>query len=206
MSPTDLVFHFDILGSIAFAFSGAMVPIRKKLDLFGVLTLAVVTAVGGGIMRDLLAGNHPPVALTNMLPIAIALSCGVITFIFFTHIKSFKKLIAILDALGLGIFTLAGVQVGEGAGLNNWACIFLGVLTGIGGGVLRDILADRIPYVLRKELYAAPALLGAGCYFLLKEFLRVDLASHLAIGLIIVLRILAIQFNWRLPRRLGRNR
>jgi uncharacterized membrane protein YeiH len=198
-----LLHSFEIIGTIAFAISGAFIGIRKKLDLFGVIFLAVTTAVGGGIFRDILIGINPPTAFIN--PTACIISIITALAVFFFYDERFNKLeriVIISDALGLGVFTAVGCRT---AMLHNvdgiFAVIFMGMCTGVGGGILRDILAKDIPFVLKKEIYAIASIIGALFYYLIRQYLSDIISLYTCCLLIFAIRLLAVKFNINLPVR-----
>jgi len=163
---------FEIIGTIAFAISGALIGIRKKLDLFGVIFLAMTTAVGGGIFRDILIGITPPTAFINPTACIISIITAFVVFFFYDEkFNKLEKIITISDALGLGVFTAVGCRT---AILHNvdgiFAVIFMGMCTGVGGGIIRDILAKDIPFVLKKEIYAVASIIGALFYYLIRQY------------------------------------
>ena len=158
----NIIFITEIIGTIAFAASGAMIAIRKELDLFGIIMLGTITAVGGGILRDIIIGRIPPNTFVNPVYIATAALTSVLLFIIFykapslldsKHIGTFEKILNIFDAIGLGAFTVIGIDAGidKGYGEYLFLLIFLGVTTGIGGSIMRDIMAGEIPYVLKNR-------------------------------------------------------
>ena len=151
----------DLVGVFVFALSGGLVAVRKRLDLFGVLVLAGAAALGGGVMRDVLIGAIPPVGLSDWRLVAAASLAGVVTFLFHPGVARISKLVRILDAAGLAAFAVAGALKALGAGTGPMTAVLVGAITAIGGGILRDVLAGQVPEVLRRELYAVPALLGA---------------------------------------------
>lgn len=208
----DLLFGAaELLGTAAFAVSGAMLAVKKHLDIFGVLLLGVVTALGGGTIRDVLLGYTPPRMFYSVHLVALALLCALVVFLFvrLTHGKSpwsggwMDTLLTLSDALGLGIFAVIGTQAGISAGYgeNAFLCIFLGMLTGVGGGVLRDMMCADIPFVLHKHVYAVAAILGGAIFYLLCN-LGVDgsYSSLLGMSATVLLRLLAWHYRWNLPR------
>ncbi|MGI5985787.1 MAG: trimeric intracellular cation channel family protein [Clostridiales bacterium] len=208
---TERVFYIlEIVGTIAFAVSGAMIAIERRLDLFGVVFLGVITAVGGGMIRDILIGSFPPVMFINMEYVltACAVSIAVFLVAYFASHTYFKKASFIdtvnnvFDAVGLGAFSVTGTRIGISAGYsdNMFLCVFLGMLTGIGGGLLRDMMSRSIPFVLRKRIYALAAIAGACLYYLLFRIKAADtIAIFSAVGLTCIIRILATAFEWNLP-------
>lgn len=202
---------FDFIGTIAFATAGALVAIRKEMDIFGVNVMAVCTATGGGVIRDLLIGITPPHAFRNPKYVLVACITANIVFFFLSrHPKVTKAVRAIYDSiyfsfdtLGLAAFTIDGVMAGVNAGheSNIFLLVFLGMITGVGGGVLRDVLAIRTPDIFRKHIYALSSILGA-----LIVALAVRLPGYETSGMvagffaIIIIRCLAARFKWNLPR------
>lgn len=206
---TNAVTITEILGTIAFSISGAMVAIRKRMDILGVIVLGVVTATGGGMIRDVLLGNTPPMAFRDSSYVAWATITAVIVFILVDrqwYEKSPQWLDAFLnvvDAIGLGIFAVMGVRAAiyNGYGDNGFLSIFVGVLTGVGGGLLRDMMAGEVPKIFRKRIYAVAALLGAMVYYYTAEKLFSEAAAIVVGSLLVVcVRLLATHFQWNLPR------
>ena len=201
----------ELIGTAAFAISGALVGVRKEMDVFGVNVLAVTTACGGGIIRDLLVGNTPPAVFQNpRYVMAAALMANVVFLLLFLHREMPRRLAHLYenalfwcDTLGLAAFTVDGALVGVRGGFqrNLFLVVFLGVLTGVGGGVLRDVLAGRIPEIFRKHIYALAAVAGALTLGLALD-LGADQYAALAAGagVVVLLRVLAKRFNWNLPR------
>lgn len=193
-------FAIDILGTIAFAISGVLVAMDKKLDLFGVLIIAFVTAVGGGTLRDLLIGNTPVVWMRDsiyMITIGITV---LLSILFVKQLKYLRKSLFLFDTIGIGLYTLIGIEKGLEAGLLPVMCITLGTITASFGGVIRDILCNEIPVIFRKEIYATACILGGASYFLLDMLpLASNYAFVIAILVVIVLRLLAVRFDIRLP-------
>ncbi len=207
MSSTILLI-FELIGTIAFAASGAITALSKKMDVFGVTTLGVVTAVGGGVIRDLILGNTPPVTFRNPLYALVAILVSVIIFIpavrkvLFHKPRVYEITMLIMDSLGLGIFTVVGIQVAytAEAEYNAFLLLFVGMITGVGGGVIRDLLAGNTPFILKKHFYASASLIGAVVCILLWRF--VGSLAGMAGGtvIIIVLRLLAAHYHWSLPK------
>lgn len=196
------MFYFivDILGTIAFAISGVLVAMDKKLDVFGVLIIAFVTAVGGGTLRDLLIGIRPVGWLVAPMHLLIILTTVVLAIAFVKQLKYFRKSLFLFDTIGIGLYTMVGVEKGLAASLSPVMCIALGTITACFGGVIRDILCNEIPVIFRKEIYATVCILGAMVYFLLIQFPINDTVAHtMAILTIIVTRILAVRFKISLP-------
>ena len=156
----DLIDVLDWVGTLVFALSGALLGVQKRFDLFGILFLSFVVAVDDGMMRDVLIGAVPPVAITDIHYFAIAMIGGVLTFYFYPKVTSHQRQILLLDAVGLGLFAVIGAQKALDHGINPLIAAILGMMTGIGGGMTRDVLAGTIPFVLRADLYAVAALAG----------------------------------------------
>nr|WP_255552742.1 trimeric intracellular cation channel family protein [Brevundimonas sp. BAL450] len=190
----------DLCGTFAFALSGAMAGVRRRLDLFGVLVLSFAAATFGGIARDLLIGATPPAALQDWRYLAVSLTAGAIVFFWSSLIEKVRNPVRMLDAMGLALFAVAGTEKALAFGLSPAMAALLGMLTGIGGGVARDVLLAEIPAVLRSDLYAVAALLGAGIVaggsLLNLPILVTALAGGLAC---FSLRVAAIRRGWRLP-------
>ncbi|MBS9463732.1 trimeric intracellular cation channel family protein [Flagellimonas sp. 389] len=190
----------DILGTVAFAISGVLVAMEKRLDLFGVLIIAFVTAIGGGTLRDLLIGNTPVVwirDLTYVITIGVTVFFGVL---FVNQLKYLRKSLFLFDTIGIGLYTMLGIEKGLQAGLSPVICIALGTMTASFGGVIRDILCNEIPVIFRKEIYATACILGGGSYFLLTLLpIGENYAYIAAILVVISLRLLAVKFKIRLP-------
>ncbi|NUO91165.1 MAG: trimeric intracellular cation channel family protein, partial [Dermatophilaceae bacterium] len=152
----------DLVGVFVFALSGGLVAVKKRFDLFGVLVLACAAALGGGIMRDLLIGSVPPVGISDWRLLTAAALGGLVTFLFHPGVERVTRFVRVLDAAGLAAFAVAGsLKAVTTAGVSPVAAVLVGVITAIGGGIVRDLLAGQVPEVLRRELYAVPAMLGA---------------------------------------------
>ena len=204
-----LFFIIELIGTVAFSVSGAMLAIERHLDLFGVIFLGVITAIGGGILRDLLLGQIPPQAFLHYVYLLVAVPSALIVFVVFDLQNHKSKplhfindnILNIFDAAGLGIFSVIGVQntIRAGFGDNAFFCIFLGMTTGVGGGMLRDILSQSTPAVLRKHIYAIASLAGAFCYYYLRFYFP-TISILISVSLVMVLRILASHYRWTLPK------
>ncbi len=200
---------FELIGVIAFALSGAMLAIQKEMDILGVCVMGAVTAVGGGITRDLLLGITPPTSLENPLHVFIAVGVSVITFLPFfqkflrtkSH-RAYDVAMLVADSLGLGIFTVMGVNLTLKTveAPSVFLCLFLGVITGVGGGVLRDILSQSKPYIFVKHFYACAAILGALACVILHPLVGELPATVIGLLLIFTLRLLAAKYRWKLPK------
>lgn len=190
----------EMLGIVACAMSGAILGIKKELDLFGVLMLGVTTAVGGGIIRDLIIGNTPPVYFREPKYFIVSVLSGVIVLLFNRSLNKLNNVIKIFDAIGLGIFTAIGCNV---AMQNNMKAMFIvvsvGVITGIGGGVLRDLFNGEIPFVFRKEIYAVASIIGSLIFYYSSNFTTGNIPLYLCFSVTLLIRLLAIKWNIHLP-------
>ena len=197
---SDLLFVMEIIGTIAFAMSGAMVATDEKMDLLGVVILGITTAVGGGIIRDVLIGVTPPLSLLNPMYITVAAAVSFIMFIpKIRKLINLNSMLAVaVDAVGLGVFTVIGCNAALEFD-NMMLQIFLGVLTGVGGGVMRDIFAAKTPMIFVKHFYAMASLAGAIIYSLILP-LNSSAAVTAGIFTVVILRILAAKFKWHLPK------
>lgn len=196
MSYTYII---EVVGTIAFAVSGSVSAINKRYDLLGVLMMAFVTAIGGGTLRDVLIGNTPVTWLRDVSAPAIILATGFATILFRNHIKNFQNTLLIFDALGLGFFTVIGIQKGLAAQLHPAIGVALGTITGCFGGVIRDILLNTTPALFHKEIYATACITGGTFYCLALSFLPSRMAETVSILLILTIRILAVKLHWKLP-------
>jgi uncharacterized membrane protein YeiH len=191
---------FDLAGTFVFALSGALAGVKHKLDLFGVLVLSFAAANSGGIARDVLIGAIPPGALSDWRYVGVSLAAGLLTFYFSTVIIRLWNPVLLFDAAGLALFAVSGAQKALNYGLEPVMATLLGMLTGIGGGMMRDVLLAEIPTVLRSQLYAVAALAGAavmvGGHLLHLPIIPVAIAGF---ALCFGLRVLAIHFGWQLP-------
>ncbi|UGB39625.1 trimeric intracellular cation channel family protein [Frateuria soli] len=195
-----LLLFLDLFGTFVFALSGALVAVRRGLDLFGVLVLSFAASCAGGITRDLLIGATPPAAIEDWRYLGVSLLAGLLTFYRYPAIERMRNPMQLSDAAGLALFAVAGAQKALAYGLAPGMAALLGMLTGIGGGMLRDVLVSDIPTVLRAELYAVAALAGAGVVVLGDMLHLPPTATTLAgAGLCFGLRFMAIRYGWRLP-------
>lgn len=198
----------QLIGTASFAVSGAMTAMRKGMDVLGVTVLGLTTAVGGGILRDVLLGRTPPAIFSDPLTVAVAAASAVLVFIPAVRRQLLKTrriydlTMRLTDSLGLGIFTVIGAQTACTAlGHANWFTIaFLGTITGVGGGVLRDVLAGDLPYIFRKHIYAVASLAGALTWVAVHRFWNDAMAMLIGGSLIVVIRLLAAHFRWSLPK------
>lgn len=190
----------DILGTIAFSISGVLVAMEKKLDIFGVFIIAFVTAIGGGTLRDILIGNTPVVWMRDYTYILVVLGTVIFAVLFVKQLKYFRKTLFLFDTIGIGLFTMVGVEKGLATELLPIMCIALGTITACFGGVIRDILCNEIPVIFRREIYATACLLGAASYFLFKQLPFDSTYAYIgAILVTIIARLLAVKFKIALP-------
>jgi len=194
-------YAIETLGTVAFAISGSFAAMQRRLDPFGVLIIAFVTSIGGGTVRDLLLGDTPVAWMRNVNYCLLILVTSLLTIFFKTHIKKFKVTLFLFDSLGLGLFTLVGVQKGIVFGLSPGICVALGTITGCFGGIIRDTLLNTIPLIFRKEIYATACILGGIVYFVLLRFnFEADLAKIIVIAFIFALRIVVVKYKLALPK------
>ncbi len=195
-----LVLILDLGGSFAFALSGAMAGVRRQLDMFGILVLSFAASTFGGIARDILIGSVPPSALKDWRYLAISVAAGLLCFFWSAFIEKLRNAVSILDAMGLALCAVAGTEKALALGLSPVMAALLGMLTGIGGGVARDVLLAEIPAVLRSDLYAVAALGGATVVVAGSVFHLSVIITALGGGLLCFgLRIMAIRRGWQLP-------
>lgn len=205
----DIIWYiFDMIGTIAFAVSGALVGVARKMDIFGMAVLALATAIGGGIVRDVLLGYFPPNSLRNVVYVTVVLAVTVIVFLIYNsryrkHAMGPRSRASYLlaDALGLASFTVTGAS----AGFKLYPelpifIVLLGTITAVGGGIIRDMLAQRIPSVLKEDVYALPSIIGGIVYYLMVTSSWDSMAVYDAFTVVLVIRLLAIKYNWSLPK------
>ena len=205
------IFIFEIIGTAAFAVSGAMTGVAKKMDIFGVCILGLTTATGGGMIRDVVLGVTPPAAFRDPVYAVISIAVSVVVFFVFRRHKTmhegkgkraFDIILLVTDSAGLGIFTVCGVRTAIECGYisNHFLVLFVAVVTGVGGGVLRDIFAGDRPYIFVKHIYACASLIGALAAMLV--WMPVGQSAAMLIGFIVVtaIRLLAARFRWSLPK------
>lgn len=211
MLPEIILLALEIIGTVAFAVSGAFVAIKARFDIFGVLVIGCITAVGGGITRDMLIGATPPAIFSKIYIVGIACLASLIVFIVayikrkkFDEIRErIEHINNIFDAIGLAAFTVMGTEIAftNGVSENVFLSITIGVLTGVGGGVLRDILTETPPYIFKKHVYALASISGAILYYLVRIWVNDTLLpSIVAMIFIIGIRLLATKYRWDLPK------
>lgn len=190
----------DLLGTSAFAISGALAAMNRRLDLFGIFIIAFVTAIGGGTIRDILIGNTPVTWMENTIYIYLIGVVSIISILYRKQLDHLKTSLFLFDSIGLGIFTITGVELGIQNGLNPIISITLGAMTGTFGGVIRDILCNEIPVIFRKEIYATASILGGLAFVLLYELgVNQDFIYIVTSLTVILLRLMAVKFKISLP-------
>lgn len=197
----DTLEAIETLGTIAFAISGSFAAMQRRLDPFGVLIIAFVTSIGGGTVRDMLVGDTPVAWMRDVNYCLLILITSLATIFFKTHIKKFKVTLFLFDSLGLGLFTMLGIQKGVMFNLSPGICVALGTITGCFGGIIRDTLLNTIPLIFHKEIYATACILGGILYYALKYFnLKDDAATIIVIAFIFILRVVVVRFKLALPK------
>ncbi|SFB74097.1 trimeric intracellular cation channel family protein [Butyrivibrio sp. YAB3001] len=202
---------FDFIGTVAFAISGAITGIHKKMDVFGVNILAIVTACGGGVIRDIVMGSFPPQMFVNPFYVLVAAIVANIVFLIMYYHKGVPKKFSgvydrglfVFDTLGLSAFMVDGVMIGANFGYedNLFLLVFLGFITGVGGGVLRDVLSNQMPAIFVKHVYALPVIIGGILMVFIHEMMNAwNAAMVCSFVLVILLRVLARHFRWNLPK------
>jgi uncharacterized membrane protein YeiH len=199
----NLQLALDLVGVFAFALSGGLVAVKKGLDLFGVLVLAGAAALGGGVLRDLLIGHIPPVGISDWRLLACAVVAGLVTFVYHPGVERISRFVRVLDAAGLAVFAIGGSLKALGAGMDPLTAVFVGGITAIGGGMIRDVLAGQVPEVLRREMYALPAILGSALIVTAHHF---DFIGPVVIwgcvALVFAVRMVAVVLDVHAPKPL----
>ena len=196
------MFYFvcDLLGTIAFAISGVLVAMDKRLDLFGVVIVAFVTAIGGGSLRDMLIGDTPVAWMRESAYTFTILGAVLFAILFQRWLKYLRRSLFLFDTIGIALYTMVGIEKGLEAGLIPFICVALGVITASFGGVIRDILCNEIPVIFRREIYATACIVGGICYFLLLETpIKDEIAYALGILIVITIRLFAVRYKIALP-------
>ena len=206
-----ITFFMEMAGTVAFAASGAMVGVERNIDIFCVIVLGVVTAVGGGMIRDIVLGIIPPNVFTNPVYALVATITSCVVFLAFYwkrqllegHMRlTYDRVMLVMDSIGLGIFTVVGVNTGIRSGYmdNVFLLVFLGTITGVGGGLMRDMMAGVPPYIFVKHIYACASIVGAVVCVYMNRFVGNVEAMMVACFVIILIRYLAAHYRWNLPR------
>lgn len=197
----NLIYALDILGTFAFAISGALVASDKKLDLFGVLIIAFVTAVGGGMLRDVLINAHPINWIGDLNYLYTILIAVIATFLFKSKILPLSKTLFLFDTVGLSVFTLLGLEKGLFYELNPIVALIMGMISAVFGGVLRDVLTNKIPLIFQKEIYASACLAGGISYLILYYLNVLETVNFIiSASIIILIRIIAVTYHLELPK------
>lgn len=197
----DLVYILDILGTFAFAISGALVASDQKLDLFGVIIIAFVTAVGGGMLRDVLINAHPINWIGDLNYLYTIFIAVIVTFLFKSKILPLSKTMFLFDTIGISVFTLLGLQKGLTYNLHPLIALIMGMISAVFGGVLRDVLTNKIPLIFEKEIYASACLAGGLSFLILNHFdVLKDYNFIISASVIITIRLIAVKFNLELPK------
>jgi uncharacterized membrane protein YeiH len=195
-----LLVVLEMLGLAVFAVSGALAAVRARLDVFGVVVLGMTTALGGGIIRDVLLGIHPPTTLREWPYLAVPVAASIAVFGFHSQLAKLRRAVLIADAVGLGLFTVSGTVTALSHGVPVYAACLIGMTTGIGGGALRDLLLREIPLVLRREIYALAALAGAVVVAVGDGVgLPAEPVAAVGVVLIVTLRVIALWRHWNAP-------
>ena len=206
-----ITYIMEILGTVAFAASGAMVGVRKKMDIFGVSVLGLVTAVGGGMIRDVVLGITPPNVFINPSYACVAVTTSLVVFVLVylkrdlmdgNFKKIYDKIMLVMDSIGLAIFTVVGVNTGimQGYVEKLFLLVFVGTITGVGGGLLRDIMAGEPPYIFVKHIYACASILGSITCVYMYRFFGVVESMIVSSMVVLVVRYLAAHYHWNLPK------
>ena len=197
-----LLYTFDLLGTAAFAASGALAGIRRDMDIFGVLVLGLVTATGGGTLRDLLLGDNPPFIFKDETYLYLSVVVSILVFIFHHRLGFLTHPLTYFDAFGLGTFVVIGTYKAIEYKLGFFGAVMMGVMTATAGGMLRDLLSAKVPMVLQREVYASACLAGGALLYLLQlTAMPPNFIALLAASTVIILRLLASRYNWSLPRK-----
>lgn len=197
----NIIYILDLVGTAAFAASGAWVGVRKHMDMFGVLVLGSVTAVGGGTLRDLLLGDIPPFSMKDETYIYIAIAVSLVVFANRNRFKAFEKPLLYFDAIGLGTFVVIGTTKALDFQLGFLGSVLMGVMTGTAGGIIRDVLANQVPLILRREIYASACIAGGTLQVVLESSgVTRSAAAMLSAVTVIAVRLLAIHYDWSLPK------
>ena len=205
---TEFLLILEIIGTVAFAVSGAMTGLAKKMDIFGVVILGLTTAVGGGAIRDIILGLTPPAMFTNPIYAAVAAVVSVIVFLptvrrwLTAYSRASDLVMLVMDSLGLGVFTVVGIQRAYTATDHRgfFLLVFVGVVTGVGGGLMRDVMAGNTPYIFVKHVYASASMVGAILCAALWQPLGATAAMIIGASVILTVRLLAAHYHWSLPK------
>jgi len=197
----ELIYIIDILGTFAFAISGALVASDKKFDIFGVIIIAFVTAVGGGMLRDVLINAHPINWIGDLNYLYVIFSAVIFTFLFKSKIAHLSKTMFLFDTIGISVFTLLGLEKGLSYNLEPIVALIMGMISAVFGGVLRDVLTNKIPLIFEKEIYASACLAGGVMYLFLSYFdISDNLIFIISVLVIVFIRVVSVKFHLQLPK------
>ena len=197
----ELIYVLDILGTFSFAISGALVASDKKLDLFGVLIIAFVTAVGGGMLRDVLMNAHPINWIGDLNYLYTIFAAVVFTFLFKSKMNYLGKTLFLFDTIGISVFTLLGLKKGLSFNLHPIVALIMGMISAVFGGVLRDVLTNKIPLIFKKEIYASACLVGGIVYLSLRQFnVPENVVFVISASIVVVIRVVSVRFHLELPK------
>ncbi len=194
------LFILDIIGTFVFAVSGVAAAVERKFDLFGTIILAFVTAVGGGTLRDVLLGAKPVSWMNSDLHILVILCAIPVAFFFSKMLRKLRKTFLLFDTIGIGLFTILGIEKALSMGMSPIVSIMMGVVSAVFGGIIRDVLSNEVPFIFRKEIYAFACVSGAIIYLTLLQFnMAVDIAMIISVVVVIAIRLLAMRYAWSIP-------
>ena len=197
----NIVYSLDIIGTFAFAISGALVAMKKEFDLFGVAIIAFVTAVGGGMLRDILIDAHPINWIGDLNYLWTIMIAVVFTFLFRSKIAPLRKTFFLFDTIGIAVFTLLGLQKGLSFDLHPIIALIMGMISAVFGGVIRDVLTNQVPLIFKKEIYALACLIGGVVYLLgIKFSISSSISFVISVFVIIIIRLIVVKFNLELPK------
>lgn len=197
----DIIYVLDILGTFAFAISGALVALDKKFDLFGVIIIAFITAVGGGMLRDVLINAHPINWIGDLNYLYTIFSAVIFTFLVKSKIAYLSKTMFLFDTIGVSVFTLLGLQKGLSFELHPLVAVIMGMISAVFGGVLRDVLTNRVPLIFEKEIYASACLAGGVMYLILNHFnIEENINFIISALVVVIIRVVAVRFSLELPK------
>jgi len=196
MDPLEILYAIDLIGTAVFAISGALTAADKKLDIFGIAAVSFITALGGGTLRDVLMGATPVGWMNNLMYLAMVILGLFIAFVFKNGVQKLRKTFFLFDTIGIGVFTVLGLQKALFIGLNPLICILMGMVSAVFGGVIRDIICNEIPLIFRKEIYALACLAGGIVFVFLRYFsMPMDWNILVTVLLIITIRLIAVRYH-----------
>ena len=202
MQVSDFIYYLDLIGTFVFAISGTLLAVEKRFDIVGAFIIGLVTALGGGTTRDILIGASPVAWMTDLnylFCVPIAMVC---CYLFYDQILKLRRSLFLFDAIGIGIFTILGIQKVLSMGLSPIIALIMGIVSAVFGGIVRDVLTNEVPLIFRKEIYASACLIGGLSFLLIsKTTLPTDLISFISVIIVILIRILAVRYQWETPFR-----